>query len=116
MRLTSSATKLETDQRATATAINTTLHADIASLNTAVFAFITRTRVGLKQRIAGDVGELTARLDALQATGRNSQKFKFPLKLVCQQMIVKTDFLSMFHSGGYRVGGAGRQCGDEEPD
>ena len=72
MSLTATGTKLETQQRATAAAINTTLHADIASLNTAVFSFITRTRVGLKQKIAGDIGQLTTRLDSLKATGKIS--------------------------------------------
>jgi len=73
VRLTTSATKLENQQRAMANAINTTLHADISTLNAALFAFITRTRNGLKTRIKSDIGELTSHLDSVQSTSLSTK-------------------------------------------
>ena len=72
-RLTASGTELENQQRATALAINTSLHAGIASLNADTFAFVTRTRLGVKAKIDSDVGDLTARLNQLQATAKDTE-------------------------------------------
>jgi hypothetical protein len=73
VRLTASATALETQQRAMAKAIDTSLHADLASMRAATFGYITRTREGVKDKISGDFGELTQRLDDLQSAALSTK-------------------------------------------
>jgi len=72
-RLTASGTKLEKEQRATAHAINTSLHADMASLKADAFGFITRTRLGVKSEIDGGAGDLEARVVSLQAAAKDTE-------------------------------------------
>ena len=72
-QLTASTVKLEKQQRATAKALNNSLHADIASLNAVSLAFIKRTHVYLMSRIDGDIGELTARLNELQSAASSTE-------------------------------------------
>jgi len=72
-RLMTAATVLENREYLTAHAMNKTLHADIASLNAASFAYIARNDVGLKNRIKSDIGELTSRLNLVQSTSLSTK-------------------------------------------